>query len=84
MECMSWNTQLFIYKISATDTKYFPSETKYILFVPKQQVETHWHIDQSVVYSKTVKPFHCKLDGKNFETQEKIWYFIQQAGSSHP
>lgn len=78
----SW---LFILKISGTtDTKYFFSRTKHLLFVPMKQVEASWHIDQSVAYLKTVKPFHRKLDGKHFETQEKSDVSLSKPNPNHP
>lgn len=74
---------LFIFKVSGTaDTKNF-SRMKHLLFVPMKWVEASWHIDQSVSYLKTVKPFHCKLDGKHFETQEKSDVSFSKPNPSH-
>jgi len=70
--CELKHSSLFILKVSGTtDTKYYFSRTKYLLFVPMKQVEVSWHIDESVAYLTTIKPCHCKLDGKHFETHEK-------------
>lgn len=75
---------LFISKISRTAVTTHFSRTKHLLFVPMKQVEASWHTDQSVAYLRTVKPFHYKLNGKHFETQEKSEASFSKPDPSHP